>query len=65
MHEELLLQATQDERARDAAANALRFEARRAPPATTRPEFVTGHAAGAWCWLLDLLPARARRHAVA
>jgi len=63
MTEEMLLRATIDEHHRQQAATADARAARGLPPlASPRTSAQPGHAAGWWCWLLDLLPPRARRH---
>ena len=69
--QDLLVRAQLDELDRTAAAMGQSADARRAVAATA-PSAASlkggagaGHAPGVWCWLLDLVPARARRHAAA
>ena len=68
---DLLVRAQLDELDRTAAAMGRSADARRAVSATVPFAAVqqrgsgAGHAPGVWCWLLDLVPARARRHAAA
>ena len=70
MDTELLVHATLNDLSRRSAARARETEARRSPTPTTasppaRPAARGAHRAGAWCRLLDRLPARARGHAPA
>ena len=71
MIQDLLFRSHHEELTRRAAAEAQSAEAwrvRRALRPTAagmRPAAGAGHAPGAWCWLFDRLPARARRHSAA
>ena len=69
-HADLVVRTQLDELDRTIAAVRRSAEARRAVAATAPFAVVqrgsgAGHAPGVWCWLLDLMPARARQHAAA